>query len=177
MNTGGTVGVGETAYILDQQDEVNDINRQMAKIRRAVDYFYYNSDVITADEAEKFIAGIRGETAGGKHILGVKAGDQGKIQEMIQAFAPPSLQYEMLFESPRFSSRLIGSLTPVMRFVECSSRRIPTLASVQSYQESMRLSVGAKVDVIEDTVADLALSLAELCVQNMSTQEVASLSR
>ena len=30
----------------------------------------------------------------------------------------------------------------------------------------MRLSVGAKVDVIEDTVADLALSLAELCVQN-----------
>ena len=57
----------KTAYILDQQDEVNDINRQMAKIRRATfDYFYYNSDVITADEAEKFIAGIRGETAGGE---------------------------------------------------------------------------------------------------------------
>lgn len=61
MNTGGTVGVGEAAYILDQQDEVNDINRQMARIRRSVfDYFYFNSDVITADEAEKFIQGIRG---------------------------------------------------------------------------------------------------------------------
>lgn len=176
MNTGGTVGVGETAYILDQQDEVNDINRQMAKIRRATfDYFYYNSDVITADEAEKFIAGIRGETAGGKHILGVKAGDQGKIQEMIQAFAPPSLQYEMLFDKPKIfeSINRITNTSDALRGVQFKTNT--NVASVQSYQESMRLSVGAKVDVIEDTVADLALSLAELCVQNMSTQEVASL--
>jgi len=39
----------------------------------------------------------------------------------------------------------------------------------------MRLSVGAKVDVIEDTVADIALSLAELCVQNYDQEDVASL--
>jgi hypothetical protein len=46
---------------------------------------------------------------------------------------------------------------------------------VESYQESMRLSVGAKVDVIEDVVADLALALAELAVQNYSPEEVADL--
>lgn len=176
MSTGGTVSVGETGYILDQQDEVNDINRQMARIRRSVfDYFYYNSDVITADEAEKFIGGVRGETTGGKHILGVKAGEDGKVQDMIQAFAPPSLQYEMLFDKPKIfdSINRITNTSDALRGVQFKTNT--NVASVQSYQESMRLSVGAKVDIIEDTVADIALSLAELCVQNMDQTEVASL--
>lgn len=176
MNTGGTVGVGETAYILDQQDEINDINRQVARIRRAVfEYFYYNSDVITPDEAEKFIRSIRGETPNGQTLLGVKAGEGGKIQDMIQAFAPPSMQYEMLFDKPKIldSVNRITNTSDALRGVQFKTNT--NVASVQSYQESMRLSVGAKVDVIEDTVADVALSLAELCVQNMSQEEVASL--
>lgn len=176
MSTGGTVSVGESAYILDQQDEINDINRQIAKIRRSVfDYFYYNSDVITQDEAEKFINGVRGDTAGAQHILGVKAGENAKIQDMIQAFAPPSLQYEMLFDKPKIfdSVNRITNTSDALRGVQFKTNT--NVASVQSYQESMRLSVGAKVDVIEDTVADIALALAELCVQNMSTDEVASL--
>ena len=176
MSTGGTVSVGETGYILDQQDEINDINRQMAKIRRSVfDYFYYNSDVITQDEAEKFIGGVRGDTVGGQHILGVKAGENGKVQDCIQAFAPPSLQYEMLFDKPKIfdSVNRITNTSDALRGVQFKTNT--NVASVQSYQESMRLSVGAKVDVIEDTVADIALGLAELCVQNMSNEEVASL--
>jgi hypothetical protein len=176
MNTGGTVGVGESAYVLDQQDEINDINRQLAKIRRAVfDYFYYNSDVITQNEAEKFLAGVRGDTAGAQHVLGVRAGENGKIQDMIQAFAPPALQYEMLFDKPKIldSVNRITNTSDALRGVQFKTNT--NVASVQSYQESMRLSVGAKVDVIEDTVADVALSLAELCVQNMSAEEVASL--
>jgi hypothetical protein len=176
MNTGGTVGVGESAYILDQQDEINDMNRQMARIRRAVfNHFYYNSDVITQDEAEKFIRSIRGESTSPQPLLGVKAGEGGKIQDMIQAFAPPSLQYEMLFDKPKVldSVNRITNTSDALRGVQFKTNT--NQASVQSYQESMRLSVGAKVDVIEDTVADIALSLAEMCVQYMSQDEVASL--
>jgi hypothetical protein len=176
MNTGGTVGVGETAYILDQQDEVNDINKQMAKIRRSVfNHFYYNSDVITQDEAEKFIRSIRGEATSTQPLLGVKAGENGKIQDMIQAFAPPALQYEILFDKSRTMDTVnrVTNTSDALRGVQFKTNT--NVASVQSYQESMRLSVGAKVDVIEDTVADVALSLAELCVQNMNQAEVASL--
>lgn len=176
MNTGGTVGVGESAYILDQQDEINDINRQMARIRRSVfNHFYYNSDAITPDEAEKFVRSLRGESTDTQPLLGVKAGEQGKIQDMIQAFAPPSMQYEMLFDKPKIldSVNRITNTSDALRGVQFKTNT--NVASVQSYQESMRLSVGAKVDVIEDTVADVALSLAELCVQNMTQQEVASL--
>jgi hypothetical protein len=139
------------------------------------DYFYYNSDVITQNEAEKFIGGMRGETSGAQHALGVRAGETGKIQDMIQAFAPPALQYEMLFDKPKIldSVNRITNTSDALRGVQFKTNT--NVASVQSYQESMRLSVGAKVDVIEDTVADVALSLAELCVQNMSADEVASL--
>jgi hypothetical protein len=36
FSTGGTVNVGDTAYYLDQQDEINDINRQWTRIRRTI---------------------------------------------------------------------------------------------------------------------------------------------
>ena len=178
MNTGGTVGVGESAYILDQQDEINDINRQIAKIRRSVfDYFYYNSDVITSDEAEKFVEGLRGHTTGGKKVLGVKAGEGGKIQDMIQAFAPPALQYEMLFDKPKIldSINRITNTSDALRGVQFKTNT--NVASVQSYQESMKLSVGAKVDIVEDTVADIALALAELAVQNYTNEDVSKSGR
>jgi hypothetical protein len=176
MSTGGTVSVGETGYILDQQDEVNDINRQMARIRRSVfDNFYYNSDIITPDEAEGFVKSLRGETQGAKKLLGIKAGENGKIQDCIQAFAPPSLEFEQLFNKQAVLDAInrISNTSDALRGVQFKTNT--NVASVESYQESMRLSVGAKVDVIEDTVADIALSLAELCVQNYSVEEVASL--
>ena len=98
-----------------------------------------------------------------KHILGVKAGEKGKVQDCIQAFAPPSLQYEMLFDKPKIFDAVnrITNTSDALRGVQFKTNT--NVASVQSYQESMRLSVGAKVDVIEDTVADIALGLAELC--------------
>lgn len=178
MNTGGTVGVGEVSYYLDQQDEVNDINRQLALIRRSVfDHFYYNSDTITPSEAEAFVASLKGRgTTGGKKILGVKAGEDGKIQDCIQAFAPPSLQYfEQLFDKKPIIDAInrISNTSDALRGVQFKTNT--NVASVQSYQESMRLSVGAKVDVIEDIVADMALALAECAIQNYETEDVINL--
>jgi hypothetical protein len=47
--------------------------------------------------------------------------------------------------------------------------------AVNTYQESMKLSVGAKVDVVEDVVAAIAHSLAELSVQNLTQDDVVNL--
>ena len=49
------------------------------------DYFYYNSDVITPDEAEKFIEGLRGETAGAKKFL------ESRLAKMVKSKTDPSL--------------------------------------------------------------------------------------
>lgn len=177
MSTGGTVSVGETAYYLDQQDEINDINRQVARIRRSVfDFFFYNSDVTNKDEVEKFINAIRGEGTGGKaeHILGIRAGEN-KISDLVQAFVPPQLQYEALFnKEPTINAiNRISNTSDALRGTQYKTNT--NESAVESYQDAARMAVGAKIDVVEDCISDLANALAELAIQNMTKEDVEGL--
>jgi hypothetical protein len=175
MSTGGTVSVGETAYVLDHQDEVNDIARQKSRIRRSIfDYFFYNSSKFKKDEVEKFIRVLRGETSRGKHAIGVDAGEM-KISDVFESLMPPSGQHEKMFEvDPVLASiNRITNTSDALRGVQFKTNT--TEDAVQSYMESLKLSVGAKVDVIEDVVADIALAVAEIAVQFMDEEQVAGL--
>lgn len=171
FSTGGTVSAGEVAYILDQQDELNDLNREKRRIRRALfRHFFYNSDKIQQTEAEKFIEALRGDN-NEEVIIGVKAGEQ-KVSEVIEAMAPPAAQYDALFDkAPILES--INRITNTSDALRGTQFRTNTnVASVQSYEQSMRISVGAKVDVVEDVVSDIACSVAEIAVQNYSVEDV-----
>lgn len=175
MSTGGTVSAGEVAYILDQQDEVNDINRQKSKIRRSVfDFFFYNSDAIEHEEAEKFVNTLRGETPNGKHLLGVKAGER-KVSEIIEAVAPPSIKYEELFNKQPVLDTVnrIQNINDALRGVQFKTNT--NVAAVKTYQDSTRLTVGSKVDVVEDTMEDLAIAVSEIAIQQYDEQMVADL--
>lgn len=177
MSTGGTVSVGETAYYLDQQDEINDINRQVARIRRSIfDFFYYNSDATNKDEIEKFIKAVRGQGSGGDadHIIGVRAGEN-KIADMVQAFVPPSLNYEALFNKEPILQTInrISNTSDALRGVQFKTNT--NESAVQSYQDAARMAVGAKVDVVEDTIADVANAFAEIAVQQMDQDQVEQL--
>lgn len=175
MSTGGTVTSGEVSYYLDQQDEINDINRQVARIRRSIfNFFFYNSDVVKQDEAEKFIKAIRGVTTGtdADHLVGVKAGEQGKIADMFSAFLPPSAQHEAFFNKEPIMASInrTSNTSDALRGTQFKTNT--NESAVNTYQEAARLAVGAKVDVIEDTVSDYANALAELCIQYMTKEEV-----
>lgn len=175
MSTGGVVSAGETAYILDQQDEINDINRKLARIRRSVfDFVFFNSDAVNEDDVDKFIKALRGDTTISKHALGIRAGDK-KISEFFQVLGAPELEYESLFDKKGILDAInrITNTSDALRGVQFKTNT--NVAAVNTYQESLRLSVGSKVDVIEDTVADLAASLAELCIQFYTKEDVAGL--
>lgn len=179
MSTGGTVTVGEPSYYLDQQDEINQINRQVAKMRRSVfNNFLYNSDVMNRDEAEKFIKVVRGDGNDNEpHFLGIRAGEGKKASEFIESFHPPAMEkgLEGLFNKEAILKTIdrLSSTSDAIRGAEFKTNT--NTASVQSYQDAARMSVGAKVDVIEDVVSALATSLAELCIQNMSTEDVSKI--
>lgn len=162
--TGGIVGAGEVARYFDQQDEINKINAQVAKIRRTIfDFFYFNADTVDEDEVNKFVKALRGEM-GGKHVLGVRAGEK-KVSEMIEAFLPPAAQYEPFFNKAAAFETInrISNTNEGLRGVQFKTNT--NEAAVNTYQDSLRIAIGAKVDVIEDEVAEIALSLAEMCVQ------------
>jgi len=176
FSTGSVQSPGEVSYYLDQQDEINDINRQVAKIRRTIfDYFYYNSDKISKDEAEKFISALRGETQNGTHILGVRLGEQGKIAEAIENVMPPSVAAEAFFNKEPILNSInrLTNTSDAIRGVQFKTNT--TEDAVQSYQEAAKMAIGAKVDVLEDTVSDLAYALAEMCVQFYSKEDVVGL--
>lgn len=177
MSTGGTVQVGETAYYLDQQDEINDINRQLAKIRKTIfDFFYYNTNAADKDEVEKFVSALRGfGNPTSPHLVGIDVPEGMSIKDMIGAFVPPALEYEQLFDKAKVLETVnrTTNTSDALRGVQFKTNT--NVSAVNTYQESMRLSIGAKVDVAEDCVGDVALALAELCVQNYQADEVAGL--
>lgn len=177
FSTGGTTSVGETAYYLDQQDEVNDINRQVAKIRRTVfDFWFYNSEHINKDEAAKFVKAIRGETQGGDRIIGVKMPEGKKVSESFEPLLPPSIQHtEQLFKKEPVLQAIdrITNTNDAIRGAQFKTNT--TEDAAQMYHEAARMAIGAKTDIIEDSVADLGYALAELCVQHLSTQDVEDL--
>lgn len=172
MSTGGTVCVGESAYYLDQQDQINDINRKLSRMRSSIyDYWFYNSDITDSDEIEKMLKGLSGESAGGKKIVGIKAGEK-KISDIVESVVPNMEQYKDLFDKqPLFDSvNRLTNISDALRGVQFKTNT--NEKAVDSYQQSQQLSVGAKVDVVEDVVADLASSYAEMCVQNMGVEDV-----
>lgn len=173
MSTGGTTSVGEVSYYLDQQDEINDINRQVSKMRRTVfDYWFYNKDKVDKDEAEKFIDALRGKRIGGKNMIGISVGENGKVSDAIECVVPPSAHVKELFDKQGLLDTVnrITNTSDALRGVQFKTNT--NVHAVDTYQQSMRLMVGAKVDVVEDVVADLAQALGELCVMNYSEEEV-----
>lgn len=175
MSTGGVTGPGETAYYLDQQDDLNDINRKLSRIRRSVfDFVFYNSEAMDEAEVEGFLRALRGDTTSNKTALGIRAGDK-KVSDMFQVMGAPELEYEVLFNKQGIYDTInrISNTSDALRGVQFKTNT--NVAAVNTYQESMRLSVGAKVDVVEDVIGDLGVALSELCVQHYQKDEVEGL--
>lgn len=173
MATGGTVAVGEVSYYLDQQDEINEINRQVQRIRAAVfNYFFYNSNKVKSTEIEGVVDAIRGRTPTNKATVGIDVPEGMSIKDMIETIVPPSLEYEALFnKEPTLATiNRISSMSDAIRGVQFKTNT--NEAAVQSYQDSARMTIGAKVESIEDMLADLCRALLESCVQHLTKEDV-----
>jgi len=176
LSTGNTTTVGEVSYYLDQQDEINQINRQVARIRNSIfNFFFYNSHKISQADAELLMQALKKGFSDEQCVVGVKVPEGGKISDIIEAVAPPSLQFKELFnkEPTMETVNRISNTSDAIRGTQFKTNT--NEASVQSYQDAARMSVGAKIEVVEDVMADLCKALLEQCVQNMSEAEVTGL--
>jgi len=176
LSTGQTTTVGEVSYYLDQQDEINQINRQVSRIRNSIfNFIFYNSQKMSSQDAEILQKALRRGFIDEQSVVGIKVPEGSKIKDLFEALAPPSLQYEALFnKEPTINSiNRISNTSDAIRGVQFKTNT--NEASVQSYQDAARMSVGAKIEVVEDVLADLCKALLEQCIQFMSKQDVAGL--
>jgi hypothetical protein len=88
---------------------------------------------------------------------------------------PPSINFKEMFNKEPTINAIdrISNTSDAIRGTQFKTNT--NEASVQSYQDAARMSVGAKIEVVEDVMADLCKALMEQCVQNMSKEEVIGL--
>lgn len=162
----------EVMYYLDQQDEINEINNERARMRHwAMSKVFVNSGVAKdATRLEKF---LRGDTNDFVYAMEMPEGKN--INDVLGSFPLPSTQFEGLFDTrPVLESiNRLSSVTPILQNVQFKTNT--TNRAIESYESSTQMRLDEKIDAIEELLADLGRALLEMCVQFMSTEEVNSI--
>ena len=165
--THGMFGKGEVTYYLDQQDAINEMNAQAAKAREEARIkVFFNSSKVKADTVDEFLNGAK------RRAFALELGEDVKIDDVITTLTPVNLRYEQLFDiRPKLQAidRITG-ITDVMRGKQLKTNT--TQDAVNLLHDATQVRLDEKVDKIEEMIGDIGMSLAELCVQFMSTEDV-----
>lgn len=173
-STGGVVSPGEVSYYLDQQDELNTINEQIHRIRRMVfNFVLYNKNKLTADDAAKLVAFL--QEGRGNNAIGVDVPEGMAIKDAIEAMAPPSVNYKELFDKQSLYQAIdkLSSVSDAIRGTQFKTNTVKS--AVDSYQSAAKIRIGNRTDAIEDCVADLAWTIAEIMISTLSAEDVKGL--
>lgn len=169
-STTGIYGKGEINYYLDQQDTINDINDEAARVRRnTFNKFFYNSTVIPKTEVEKVLK------SDGAMAIGLQLPEGFKVSDFWMPIIPPSAMHPEMF-SKDDKYKVIDRLSAVTEAMRGSQFKTNTTNdAVQANMDAAKLRVGEKVDSIEDMLADLGRAIAELCVSKYNQNDVAKI--
>lgn len=162
----------EIMYYLDQQDEINEINNERARMRHWVlSKIFVNTN--TVRDSTQIEAFLRGNTRKMVHGLDIPEGKS--ISDVLGAFPAPSTQYETLFDTrPVIESiNRVSSVTPILQNVQFKTNT--TNRAIESYESSTQMRLDEKIDAVEDMLGDFGRALLEMCVQFMTAQEVEDL--
>ena len=158
-------GKGEMAYVLDQQDSINEANDAKSRARFSLTHnIVYNSDKIKADQVAKLME------PGNDTALGIALGNDSKLEDHIMAFTPPIAQALGLLDkadSYKTMDRLLGS-TDVMRGGQFNTNT--TNDAVEAVTSVAQNRLDEKTDIVEDTVGNIMHKVLEMCVQFMDQQ-------
>lgn len=164
-------GRSEVMYYLDQQDEINMINNERAKMRHwaATKYFINTALGIDVSAVDKFLKDD------GKTIHGISLPEGMKITDVIGSMPLPSTQFEGLFDTRALleSINRMSSVTPVLQNVQFKTNT--TNRAIDSYESSTQGRLDEKIDAIEEVMGDIGAGILEMCVQFFSEEDVINL--
>jgi len=162
----------EVMYYLDQQDEIDQINNERARMRHWImSKVFVNSNIVKdATQIEKF---LRPDSDKLVHPLDIP--EDKRLSDMIGTFPAPSTQFEQLFDTRPLveSINRLSSVTPTLQSVQFKTNT--TNRAIESYESSTQMRLDEKIDAIEELLADIGHALLEMCVQFMSRDEVTML--
>lgn len=165
-------GRSEVMYYLDQQDEINIINHERARMRHWVSTkVFVNTNVIKdSTRVQNFLFDNTNE-----HVLGLALPENTDVSKAIGTIATPSTAFEKLFDTHPMLETInrISSVTPVLQNAQFKTNT--TNKAIESYESSTQTRLDEKIDAIEDMLGELGQALLEMCVQFMDAETVTNL--
>lgn len=162
----------EVMYYLDQQDEINRIANERARMRHWVmsKVFVDKNSVKDVTEIQRFL-----DTSTEDNVHGIDLPADKKIEDVIGSVPAPSTKFEGLFDTEPVYTAInrMSSVTPMLRNVEFKTNT--TNKAIETYESGTQMRLDEKVDAVEDVLGEVAGALLEMCVQFMPEETVVQL--
>jgi hypothetical protein len=163
---------GEVTYYLDQQDDINIINNEWAKVRKfaAGKMAYDKNSLKDASLLESIINGTTDTSA-----LGLDLPEGKKLGDVLGPLLPPSAEAIKFFDKKPVLEAIdrLSGVAAVQRGVEYKTNT--TNKAIDSYESQVQTRADEKMDAIEDSIGTVLWLVAQMCMQFMTQEEVATL--
>lgn len=163
---------GEVTYYLDQQDDINIINNEWSKVRRfAAGKLAYDKNALK--DSSVLDALISGTTD--TNSIGVDLPEGKKLGDVLGPLLPPSADAIKFFDKKPVLEAIdrLSGVSSVQRGVEYKTNT--TNRAIESYESQTQTRADEKMDAIEDSVGTVLWLVAQMCLQFMEKDEVATL--
>lgn len=164
----GPLAHSEVAYVLDQQDAINEINDSERRARFDLQYkvLFDSGAGVGRDAVERVLKGV------GPVAEPVKVPDGKKIDDMFSTPQPNILRAPQLFD-PQRQKQVIDSIlgvTPSLRASEFKTNT--TNKAIEQYSASTSSRLDEQIDEIEEFIGRIYYDVAFLCARFMSTDDI-----
>jgi hypothetical protein len=167
----GPFAFSEVAYVLDQQDAINEINDAERRARMDLQYrvLFDQGSGTTREAVERVLKGS------GPVAEPVKVPDGKKIDDMFFSPQPNILKAPQLFDVARQRQVVDGILgvTPSLRASEYKTNT--TNKAIEQYNATTSSRLDEQIDEIEEFVGRVYYDVSYLCARFMSQEDVANL--
>ena len=167
---------GEVSHYTGFQHEINQINKQMSRVRnRGFNKYLYNSTVVDPEEAKKIFDFVD-STNSKVEAIGVKLRSEDvKLNEILEPFKMPSTQFAEIFNTKelREAHERTTRVSPAMRGSEFKTNT--TNQAIATYNDASSNRLEGLTGKIELTTEDVLWALCELMVSKMSPEQVSQI--
>ena len=163
---------GEVSYYLDQQDEINKINSQVAMMRHRVSKtLIYNKRIIKNDQD---LAALT-KNVDGDQLVGIELPEGTKMEEAIMAPPIPATDFAQLFDKQQLYGAVDRSSGVPMISRNVEFRTNTTNKAIDSYESSSSMRLDEKIDAIEEIIGRIGYAVLFMCLQFMPKEQVVEL--
>jgi hypothetical protein len=165
-------GKSEVMYYLDQQEELNVINEERARMRHWIStkVFYDKNAFEDTKSVEQMLS-----TNTNENYHGIDLPDGRRIQDMIGTMPAPSMAAQELFDPTAIISAVnrLSSVTPIMQSQQFKTNT--TNRAIESYESTTATRLDEKIDAVEDMLGEVGYALLEMVLQFMPQEDIENL--